>query len=470
MLHNYRNDLASIIRNISREQFIKNIRIYNKAGQIKFSSDPAEIDKAVSKDDEQCIFCHTSDHAKGTISKENRFREIPSTSGVRYLGLINPIETEPACYNADCHVHSPDEHLLGLLDFTLSMQRLDENKAKVQLYSFILFAFVTIVSMLIFARIIRIQIQRPISKLIHGTHQIAELNLDYSINMDRPAEMVRLAESFNIMVKKLKAAQDELQRWSDTLEQRVLEKTQELKKANDQLLMAEKLSSMGKLAATVAHEINNPLSGILTYANLIIRLLEGQPDTVQIEQSLKNLKIIRDESKRCGDIIQNMLLFAKSSFGRRSHNNLIDIVEKSVQLVQHSMEMKNVKLVKSLPEQQILFECDASAIEQMFVALLINAIEACPGKNGELKLTVQSDHRTYIEIMIADNGIGIDDELLPHIFEPFFTTKRNGRSVGLGLAVVYGIVENHYGTIEVESKRNKGTTFRIQFPLNRETK
>ncbi|MBN2008718.1 HAMP domain-containing protein [candidate division KSB1 bacterium] len=470
MLHNQRNDLASMITNLGKVQYFKSIRIYNKMGRIEFTSDSTELYQVVDKDVEQCIFCHDSEHAKGTIPKENRFRETKPINGYRMLGLINPIENEPQCSNADCHAHYPNEKLLGLLDFQISLERLDRTKADVTNFAIISFILLTLVSLFVFSRIVRTQIQQPVSKLIDGTQQIAELNLDHRIDVNSSDEIGKLAEAFNFMIAKLKAARTELTEWSNKLEQRVQEKTKKLQEANKQLIMAEKLSSMGKLAAVVAHEINNPLSGILTYAKLLIRNLENSPDQQQIDDSIKNLKIIRDESKRCGDIVRNLLLFAKSSFGKRSLNTLQEIINKSVQLIQHSINLKNVTLVKEYADEDIVIECDAPAIEQMMIALLINAVEACPEKQGELVIGIRRENDMSVEISLKDNGCGIDEDLLPHIFEPFFSTKGGEHSVGLGLAVVYGIVENHYGTINVESKKGQGTTFRIFLPINLETK
>ena len=466
MLRNQRDELSSIMSDLINVKYVEGVRIYNKVGIIEFSSDSTELFQSISIKDERCIYCHDSEHAKGTISTGNRFRESKTPEGHRMLGLINPIYNAPDCYTAACHVHSADEKVLGLLDIVISLKKLQQSTSEAKRLSFIFFGALAVITGFVFARIIRTQIQRPITELIRGTRQVADLNLDTTISIKAPEEMHKLATSFNKMTGKLNKAQKELKEWSNTLEDRVEEKTEELKKAQDQLINAEKLASMGKLAAVVAHEINNPLSGILTYSKLLIRNLDNKPNQTMLDECLKNLKVIRDESKRCGDIVQNLLIFSKKPIGKSSLCDLKVLLNKSIDLVQHSIEMKDVQLIKEYTVDDASLYCDAAAIEQMTVALLINAIEACPEKEGILKIRLNKNKTEQtLRLEIADNGIGINREALPHIFEPFFSTKNGEKSVGLGLAVVYGIVERHAGVINVESDEGKGTKFIIELPI-----
>jgi two-component system NtrC family sensor kinase len=225
----------------------------------------------------------------------------------------------------------------------------------------------------------------------------------------------------------------------------------------------EKIASLGKLSAVVAHEINNPLSGILTYAKLCIRTIQS-PVALSREQTnsvVQFLTVIRDEAVRCGDIVKNLLIFAKKDFGKWSEESLNKIILNSIQLVKHKMQIKELELFQELAEGNDIIYCDASGIQHVLVALFINAIDAMT-KGGRLKVeTSLLDGNNEVRIVISDTGSGIPEETLPHIFEPFFSTKE---STGLGLAVVYGIVQQHKGEIEVESKLNQGTTFTITLP------
>ncbi len=466
MLKNEREELAIVISNIKKEQYIDNIRIFKKGGQIVFATDPRELNITFDITREQCIICHTSDQPKGIIPQENQFRERRSPEGDRIIGLINPIENDPDCYNATCHAHNKDEKLLGYLDIKISLKDLEESKKTTRTKALILSVVLIILSTIALGRIIRNQIQRPISKLVNGMHHVADLDLDYEVDVVATDDIKDMALTFNRMTKKLKGAQQELQQWSNTLEEKVEEKTRELENAQRQMIFVEKMASMGKLAAVVAHEINNPISGILTYAKLLIKHLQENPSKEVIADSIENLKIIRDESKRCGDIVQNLLTFSKTSDGEKAECDLKAIINKSVELVQYKFEMKEVRLIKDLTSENTTMLCDFISIEQIVVSLLINAYEAFPQKGGEVRIGLFRDNvKNIFRLEVSDNGVGIPEDVMPRIFEPFYTTKDAERNTGLGLAVVYGNVQRYGGSIDVKSKVNEGTSFIINLPI-----
>lgn len=319
------------------------------------------------------------------------------------------------------------------------------------------------VTALLFAGFILRLVHIPIRKLARGTREVANLNLDYVINFVSKDEMGALAQSFNQMTKQLKAANEANQEWSSTLERKVGEKSEALKKAQAHILLVEKIASLGKLSAVVAHEINNPLSGILTYAKLCLKIIQN-PASLSPEQSTsvtQFLAVIRDEAVRCGDIVKNLLIFAKKDFGKWSDESLNKIIHNSIQLVKHKIQIKELELFQELAEGNDIIYCDASGIQHILVALFINAIDAM-SKGGKLKVKTDFlDGSREVRIVISDTGSGIPEEILPHIFEPFVSTKE---STGLGLAVVYGIIQQHKGQIEVESNPNQGTTFIITLP------
>jgi two-component system NtrC family sensor kinase len=292
---------------------------------------------------------------------------------------------------------------------------------------------------------------------------VANLNLDYAIDFVSKDEMGELARSFNQMTRQLKAANEANQEWSSTLEEKVRQKSEELKKAQTHLLLVEKIASLGKLSAVVAHEINNPMSGILTYAKLCLKIIQN-PAALSREQTgsvVQFLSVIRDEAIRCGDIVKNLLIFAKKDFGKWSEESLNKIIHNSIQLVKHKMQIKELELSEELADGNDIIYCDASGIQHILVALFINAIDAM-SKGGKLKIkTILLDSSQEVQIVISDTGSGIPEEILPHIFEPFVSTKE---STGLGLAVVYGIIQQHKGEIEVDSKPDQGTTFMITLP------
>jgi two-component system NtrC family sensor kinase len=262
----------------------------------------------------------------------------------------------------------------------------------------------------------------------------------------------------------LHQARAELTAWSHRLEASLVQRTEELNRTQRHVVHMEKMASLGKLAATVAHELNNPLAGILNYAKLVGRSIReaGLPEDER-QELLRCLGLIHKEAGRCGDIVRNLLLFARQSGGEPALVSLSAAIDSALMLVRHHMEMTNVELETSLlAADRDRVVCDSNQIEQALVALMVNAIEAMPA-GGRLSVRAL-DRGESVDIEIEDTGSGIAPEVLPHIFEPFFSTKDKAEGVGLGLSVAYGIVQRHGGDIEVDSRVGRGTRFTITLP------
>jgi len=438
MLKNDRESLQSIIMSVGSQEGIDGIRIYNREGIISFSKDKGEIHHVADKRAEQCYVCHREEPAKGLVPTKDLTRILTSPEGYRQLGLVNPVENSPECYNAPCHAHSKDQKKLGLLDVKLSLKSIDEEisatRKRMVVYSVALILFTALLK----GGFIVLLVHKPIKKLIKGVKEVAKLNLDYKVDVKSNDELGILANSFNEMTK-------------------------ELKNAQSHLVFSERMASLGKISASVAHEINNPLSGILSYAKLTSRILEENgADPEKIKIALENLKFISEESKRCGEIVKNLLLFSKKTFGTIKGEHLSTLIENSIRLVEHSAKLQKVKFVKEIDGENDIVVVDTGAIEQVFVDLFINAIEAMP--NGGLIKVSTKNGKDDIIITVEDTGCGIPEDILPRIFEPFFTTKDAKKSTGLGLCMVYTIIEDHGGKIEVFSKVNEGTKFVITLP------
>jgi two-component system NtrC family sensor kinase len=307
----------------------------------------------------------------------------------------------------------------------------------------------------------------PIKKLITGTKEISVGKLGTTIDIQSSDEIGQLAESFNQMSEDLKNANDELVEWSNQFEEKLNRKTEELRKTQERMIDVEKMASLGKLAATVAHEINNPLGGILTYTKLLLKKLAktGQFSPEETQNVERMLSTIERETMRCGRIVENLLLFAKKPDVAYAPHDLNAILERSLFLINHHLEIHNVKLEKSYWRDEERIICDGNQIEQALIALMINGIEAMP-EGGTLGVQTRDGKRDTVEILVRDDGTGIKEDDLPHIFEPFYTTKKDGKGVGLGLSVVYGIVERHGGLITVDSKLGEGTVFILSIPRN----
>jgi two-component system NtrC family sensor kinase len=307
---------------------------------------------------------------------------------------------------------------------------------------------------------------RPIRFLKDGTERLSQGDLGYQLDVRSNNEVGDLAHSFNGMSLQLRSANEEIVSWARTLEDRVEEKTHELKRAHDHVLHVEKMASVGKMAAVVAHEINNPLSGILTYAKLLRKWLDRrETETEKREEALQCLDLIASESRRCGDLVKNLLTFSRTAPINLQPTELNPVIERSVLLVRHQFEMNGVQLQLNLAANLPIVQCDPAQIEQVLLALVMNAIDAMP-RGGNLWISTRlNDKADEVQIRVRDDGSGIPPDILPQIFEPFLTTKEAGHGVGLGLAISHSIVERHGGHIEVESQYGKGTEFLIHLPL-----
>ncbi len=462
MLMAHSEDVQQAIHGISRVPGVE-IRIYNKRGQIMVSTDRSQEGKIVDMSAEACNVCHDIEKPLAkplqTVPSSRLFRYYTGPQGFRYVGLINPIRNEPSCHGC----HSQEQTILGVLDVRMSLENADDQIAearwKLILYAILGTAVVTIASVLFFS----VTVHRPVRRLREGTRRITAGQFDYQIAMAAKDEIGELARAFNEMTNSLRKAEQEKKVWSQILEKRVEEKTEELKEIHQQILQIEKMASLGKLSATVAHELNNPLAGILNYLKLFEKRLKKIEPSPVLQATLDDLELIIGEVKRCGNIVKNLLLFSKRQAAEFALVPVAEFVDRAVRLMQHHFKICYVNFKSEISNPEATLYCDESQIQQALVALFVNAVEAMPA-GGDLKLTVTSTAGGGIRMDIADTGSGIAAEDIPHLFEPFFSTKKNGKGVGLGLAVVYGILERHEGTVSVQSQPGKGTVFTLSFP------
>ncbi len=464
MLLNRRSDVYEIIDALGKQPGINGIRIYNKRGEIAFSTEKTEQGKTVDLNSDACFGCHDTLRPLGSVST-NHTKIYEGQDGKRVLGLINPIRNEDQCSNASCHSHPSEQTVLGVLDVRMSLAQVDAVIAKSQYQIIIVAVFLLLVVGSASVYVVSTTILRPVRNLVAATKEVSSGNLDYEITIRRNDEIAELARSFNVMTRSLQRSEKENREWSSTLEKRVREKTAELQQVHHQILQIEKMTSLGKLAATVAHELNNPLEGILTYSKLIGRRLRRiEKHSPEIEQTIEDIDLIQRETARCGNIVKNLLLFSKKQVAEYALMPVGQIVGKAEQILRHHFEISKVQFEAILPPDEPSLFCNENQIQQALVALFVNAVEAMPG-GGNLTMQIATDPRNgNLSIYVKDSGVGIPPEDLPRIFEPFFTTKKDGQGVGLGLSVVYGIVERHGGIISVESGVGEGTTFIMRFP------
>ncbi len=561
MLENRSDQTHHIINTIAQEPGLREIRIFNKEGRIIFSSQKEVIGQMVDKNAESCYACHTENEPLEKLPIEERMRiyQAPQDSS-RILGIINPIYNESSCWEADCHFHPAEQKVLGVLDIKLSLKDVDAQISGSQSRS-IIFAVIAIALLsLIIGIFVRKWVEKPVSELVTATDQVGMGNMNYTIKDLGSDELGLLAKSFNNMTKKLA-------------------------EARMQLFQSDKMASMGRLAAGVAHEINNPLTAVLTYSSFLLKRLKDNPELEE------DLNVIVRETKRSREIVKSLLDFARQSVPKMSNADINQIINNAVSVVDNQLSLKQIRLEKNLDENLPKLKIDSSQMQQVFINLLVNSSDAISGTDGKITIStkvvnlshygtlqiknavcpkrhslideevkiesmptvklkvisegeegiinidpvygkkrernnfrihnthnvqvscprcnislVQKDtncpecrsviysfevppqgmfercinpdcnwqrwvsvdevgFRDYIEVKVADNGCGIRKEDMSKIFEPFYSTKGQA-GTGLGLAVVWGIIDNHNGTITVESEVGKGTTFIILLPVN----
>jgi len=451
MLHNDRQALYNVIQELGSEPGIRRIRIFNKEGRITFSTDAAEVDRVVDKRAEACYGCHSQSSPLVKLNRPDRARIFPG-QGERLLGVIRPIYNAAAC--SGCH--PAGQRVLGVIDANLSLAAVDAQMAQHRGHLVLFMAITVVMICLVSGIFIWAVVYRPVKALIAGTHRVADGDLDYRLVVRSRDELSDLAASFNKMTAEVAGAHAEI-------EERVRRKTAELDQAHRSLLASEKMASIGKLAATVAHEVNNPLFGILTYARLTLREVEKGPAGSR-QEMVEQLGIIERESKRCGDIMRNLLTFARQAPSHRASNDLNTLIGRALVLVRHQAELLGIELMSHLQENLPPVSCDAGQIQQAVLVLLVNATEAMP-HGGTLEVITELDSPAgQARIRVRDTGLGIPQEVLAQIFDPFFTTKEDQQRTGLGLAVARSIIEQHGGEITVESEPGKGTEFAITLP------
>ena len=465
MLRNDREGLYHMMTTIAGEPGVVRVRIFDQQGKISYSTDLSEVNRNVDKGAEACYGCHAQSQPLTRLNRPDRFR-IYTAGGHRVLGVITPIENQPSCSNTACHAHPASQQILGVLDTNLSLAATDASLAQgtrhllaytgvaVLLIAFLCWLFVWQV------------VHKPVKRLTAGTQKLSEGERGYQIEAGSSDELGELADSFNRMSLQLRQDEEEITAWARTLEERVEEKTRELKRAHEHVLQVEKMASVGKLAAVVAHEINNPLSSILTYAKLLRKWME-RPDggRDKREEAEQCLDLIAAESRRCGDLVKNLLTFSRVQPINLQPTDISAVVNRCYRLVQHQLELNNIQWQEEIAPGLPPVICDSAQIEQVLLALTMNAIDAMPrGGNLWVNVTPTPDGRG-LELQLRDDGCGIAPEILPQIFEPFLTTKETGHGVGLGLAISRSIVERHGGTIEAQSQLGRGTTFIIHLPM-----
>ncbi len=469
MLQNQPAYLDRIIRDVANQDNIDRIRILSKEGKITHSTYASEIGQTVDRNAEACARCHRNQRPLENFPKNQRTWTFKGPTGKSLLGSMEAIRNEPSCYTAACHQHSRETSVLGVIDIVYS---LDDIQQKLQASTLgiatVSLTFVLIASLAVGLFVHRL-VYLPLRDLESGAQRLSTGNLDQPIPVRSADEFGKLASSFNGMTDALRNSRAELREWGHTLEQKVEKRTQELRRAQAEAMRGEKLASVGLLASGVAHELNNPLTGILTFSHL---LRQKMPDK---SLEAEDMDLVIRETKRCAAIIKRLLDFAREKQPEKKFTDLNQVIEDTVRIVERPAHLRNIEVMLDLDRTLPPIWIDADQIKQVVMNMLVNAQHAVEEKGSITVRTCRSqDPRApaqagepmpMVAISIIDTGCGIPEKNLKRIFDPFFTSKEVGKGTGLGLSVSHGIVEAHGGLIEVKSKVGEGSAFHVFLPL-----
>jgi two-component system NtrC family sensor kinase len=463
MLEDNRDQVYEMIEEATRHEKIDRIRLFTPDGHVSFSTMADEIGKKRENINCPCRECNSETFMPERHPLGNNRRIFINPDGQEILSVTTEIDNKPGCYTATCHIHPPDKKVLGFLEVQGTLAKIGV-QASAYRNSIAVFGGTLILLIIIcLSWMTQSMVINPVQKLLVHARRVSKMELEDRLQCQSNDEIGKLTEAFNTMTVKLKEARDEYQELNETLECKVQERTEEIAQVNYQLVQAEKLASLGQLVAGIAHELNNPLGGILMFANLF-----AEDDRLDKNQHADIMTIVH-ETRRCADIVKRLVDFSRTSTPNKSVSSLVEIMEKTLILVEHHASVNAVDIVRQYGDDLPDIEVDQTQMEQVFLNLLVNACHAMPD-GGRLTITMTADKaRQLLLTTIEDTGHGIPEETLGRIFDPFFTTKNQEldgvAGTGLGLSVSYGIIENHGGQIHVSSNVGEGTVFTLELPV-----
>jgi two-component system NtrC family sensor kinase len=469
MLQNQPYYVHRIIADVARDKDIDRVRIFSKNGTVIDSTFAPEVGLVVDRKAEGCISCHQTEPPRERFGDSDRARIFSAANGKRMVGVMQVIRNEPSCERAGCHAHVSQQPVLGVVDIVYSLETIDQKirSSAMRIAEFSL-AFVLLAATCVGVLVHRL-VYLPLRDLETGARRLASGNLDEAIPVRSTDEFGQVAGSFNIMTTALRESQLQLREAASTLEQKVKERTLQLRAAEAEAAQREKLAAVGLLASGVAHEINNPLTGVLTFSHL---LRQKMPDG---SAEAEDMDLVIRETKRCASIIRRLLDFARRKTPEMKFTDLNAMIQDVVRFIDRAAHLHDTAIEIDLDPGLPCVWVDEDQMKQVVMNMLVNAQHAterggsitvrsrlCSAPEGPERGAEPAD---MVEISIIDTGCGIPEQDLQRIFDPFFTSKGVGKGTGLGLSVSHGIVEAHGGTIKVESTVGKGSAFRVYLPI-----
>jgi two-component system NtrC family sensor kinase len=461
MLTNNRDAIQGTIEELASVKDLKGIRLFDGKGRIYYSSKQEEIGKQIDRSAPACVGCHRDPaNPSGTLAKEIQWTTAVGSEGHTTLFFVEPIYNEPSCSRAACHVHSPSQRVLGILESDFSLVAVDRKIREQMVHTTVYaMAFMCVVSVILTV-ILRKFVLKPLTSLSDAMGAVAQGDLGRTAVASSDDELGRLVHTFNAMTVELRGTREKMEAWTETLEREVANKTKELKSSRDNLIQAEKLAALGRLTADVAHEIRNPLTAIGGFARRLQKSLSAEKERARAE-------IIVTEVDRLEKILRDVLTFSRDAqLHLEKHlvaEFLHDVVSAHEPVCAEQSIAVEVRMEQDLPPVLI----DRYQVEQALTNLITYAIDAMP-RGGTLKIIAGTEELHdvhYVILQVSDTGQGMSQDVLPLIFEPFYSIKTTSHGTSLGLAITRKIIEEHGGFVKAESEQGKGSRFSLYFPL-----
>jgi signal transduction histidine kinase len=440
-----RSLLLDLIGGQSRNQDVAYIIIQDRSGETLAQLDKEVISKLSSEKRNQII----SLPAKTDTSTQ---KHLISDEIGTFWGFSTPIlttnirrEKEEIGIMMEESQQEVKKEMIGIVRVGISLSPMEEELAQIKMIIFLLTLLVVAFGVGFTIFLVNLII-KPIDNLVEATKTIAEGDLSLNVFSGSEDEIGELSRSFNQMVENLKKSREKIEEYNRDLEQMVEERTKKLESAQAQLLQSEKLSAVGQLISGVAHELNNPLTSVIGFSQLLL----SKEKNHKTEEYLN--KITR-EAERCAKIVNNLLTFSRTHKPEKSYVGINGIIERTLDLMAYQFRTDNIEVIKKLDPNLPKTMADFHQLQQVFLNIINNAYQAMKDKRETRILTVETERSgLIIRIKFSDTGPGIPKGNLSRIFDPFFTTKEVGKGTGLGLSISYGIVKEHGGDIYVLSE------------------
>jgi len=463
MITFHRDAIQRTIEEIASRKEIDRIRIFDSKGKVFYASRRGELGSVADKKSVACAGCHKYAGGLPSVVDGGDQWSIGEKRGERVLTFIAPFYNEPSCFAAECHVHPADQKVLGVLETDFSLSTVDGTIRK-QTRDITLFAaiFMAVIATVLYAILNRF-VLTPVSLISKGMRKVTTGDLKQRVSVASGDEMGQLADTFNTMTKELSSSRDKMADWTKALEEGITKKTEELRRSQDKLIQAEKLASLGRLTADVAHEIRNPLTAVGGFARRLFKIA-AQPKEKEYAE------IMLEEVDRLEKILRDVLTFSRDTRSRLEKHDLREVADEALQIYGTLFAEQAVKLEVHTDGELLPVLIDKDQVRQAVRNLLNNAVDAMP-EGGTLTLTLGEEEMqsvSYMYLRVSDTGPGIPAEDLPLIFEPFFTTKKTGHGTGLGLSITRKIMEEHGGLIRAENVGGGGSSFTLYFPYQSE--